>query len=189
MTVFSMRFFRKVRLLLAAWLFASAWLSCAEGISVHSAEVSAMDDGYYLSADFDLDLTPSLEEALTHGVPLTFLLSFDIIQPRWYWFDRTIVDIQQERRLSYNPLTRVYRFSIGSLYLNFNSLDEALQALKRFNRTRIADLSRMKKGENYEARLQLKLDVSRLPKPFQVDAISSNDWKLVTKPQAWKISP
>ena len=41
---------------------------------------------YFLEADFDIVLNPTLEDALNKGVPLYFLLEFELIRPRWYWF-------------------------------------------------------------------------------------------------------
>ncbi len=188
---FSMPYFKKLSLLLMLFgaLFLGVATVRAEGISVRNAEVTATEEGYFLNADFDLELTPALEEALNRGVSLTFTVSMEIIEPRWYWFNKDIVNLRQERRLSFNPLMRVYRFSIGSLYLSFNTLKDALQALTRLNGVRIADPGSMKKGGHYEARTQMRLDVSQLPKPFQVDALSSNDWNLASKPLSWTVSP
>ena len=188
---FSMPYFKKLSLLLTLLvaLFLGVTAVYAEGISVRHAEVIATEDGYFLNEDFDLELTPALEEALNRGVSLTFTVTMEIIEPRWYWFNKNIVNLRQERRISFNPLMRVYRFSIGSLYLSFNTLKDALQALTRLNGVRIADSGSMKKGEHYEARTQMRLDVSQLPKPFQVDALSSNDWNLASKPLSWTISP
>ena len=179
-------FSRCLALLCLLIFSAGSW---SDGISVRNVEVFAAEDGYFINGEFELDLTPALEEALARGVPLTFQVSLDIIEPRWYWFDKDVVTLRQERRISFNPLTRAYRFSIGSLYLGFNSLQDALQSLSRLNRVRIAAPGALRKGSHYEARLQMKLDVARLPKPFQVDALSSNDWNLASKPLSWKISP
>lgn len=180
------KFSRCLALLCLLLWAAGGW---AEGISVREAVVVAAEDGYFMNAEFDLELTTVLEEALTHGVPLTFQVTLDIIEPRWYWFNKEVVTLRQERRLSFNPLTRAYRFSIGSLYLSFNSLQDALQSLARLNHVHIAGAGSLKKGNRYEARLQMKLDVSQLPKPFQVDALSSNDWNLSSRVFDWKITP
>ena len=190
--VFFMQFFRKFSLLLVILGLLAAMAPSsgqAEGITVRQAKIYGTEEGYFADAEFDLELTPALEEALTRGVPLTFKLSLDVIEPRWYWFNKEIVNLRQERRLSFNPLTRVYRFSIGSLYLSFNSLQDALQSLSHVNRLQLAAPGSVAKEHQYEARIQLKLDVSQLPKPFQVDALSSNDWNLASKPLSWKLSP
>lgn len=54
--------------LFAAFVFAFAGLATisahAEGISVKSAELIANEEWYFLNADFNIVLTPALEEAL-----------------------------------------------------------------------------------------------------------------------------
>ncbi len=188
---FSMPYFKRLSILLGVVgiLLLGVAPALAEGISVRQAEISATEEGYFLNADFDLELTPALEEALNRGVSLTFTVTVEVIEPRWYWFNKDIVNLRQERRISFNPLTRVYRFSMGSLYLSFNTLRDALQALTQLNKVRVADPGSMKKGGRYEARAQMRLDVSQLPKPFQVDALSSNDWNLASRPFSWTVTP
>ncbi|MDE1941956.1 MAG: DUF4390 domain-containing protein [Betaproteobacteria bacterium] len=183
---FSAKFSRWLALLSLLLCCVGSW---AEGIAVREAHVFAADDGYFVNAEFGLELTPALEEALSRGISLTFQVSLDVIEPRWYWFNKDVVTLRQERRLSFNPLTRAYRFSIGSLYLSFNSLQDALQSLAQLNRIRLGGPGLLRKGERYEAHLQMKLDVAQLPKPFQVDALSSNEWNLTSRPLTWKITP
>ena len=57
----------------------------AEGIDVRNAALVAGEEGYFLEADFEIALNTTLEEALNKGVPLYFLLEFEVIRPRWYW--------------------------------------------------------------------------------------------------------
>src|SRR5512141_3037647 len=113
-------------------LLAAALLACALGasvaradtIAVRSAEVRVEEDGYYLNAEFELSINPTLEEALHKGVPLYFLLEFELTRPRWYWFDDKILEYSTQYRVSYTPLTRQYRVASGLLGLTFDSIDE-----------------------------------------------------------------
>ena len=36
---------------------------------------------------FALSLSPQLEDAVNKGVPLYFLVEFELLRPRWYWWD------------------------------------------------------------------------------------------------------
>ena len=86
---------------------------------MRGAALVAAEDGYYLEATFEIALTGALEDALNKGVPLHFLLEFELIRPRWYWLNEKVVNYQQRYRLSYNALTRQYRVGVGTLYQNF----------------------------------------------------------------------
>jgi hypothetical protein len=149
----------------------------------------AAEDGYYLEATFDIALTGALEEALNKGVPLHFLVDFELIRPRWYWFSEKLVSRQQRFRLTYNALTRQYRVGVSALYQNFPSLGEALEFLKRVRVREIAEPGALSKEYAYTAALRMRLDTSQLPKPFQVSAVGSRDWNIGSDWYRWTVTP
>jgi len=179
---------RWLRIVLGLLLAASV-LARAEGISLNSATLQLVDEGYELSADFDVRFTPSALEALNKGVPLYFVIEFEINRSRWYWLDETVVRMELPYKLSYNALTRQYRLSVGPLFQNFDSLQEAMQVISRINRRPVARKDALEKGEEYTAALRMHLDTSQLPKPFQLDAITSREWNLSSDWQRWKVIP
>ncbi len=152
-----------------------------DGIEFVDAALESTDEGYRLSSSFNVELTRSLEDALMRGVPLYFVLQVEISRPRWYWFDEVSVKATRTLRLSYNVLTQQYRASIdGSLHRNFTRLDDLLALLRRPGRWIVAEPSALKRDASYTVAVQLALDVSQLPKPIQVSAIGSNDWRLAS---------
>ncbi|NBR27012.1 MAG: DUF4390 domain-containing protein [Betaproteobacteria bacterium] len=161
----------------------------AEGILVRDAALVAAEEGYYLEADFEITLNATLEEALNKGVPLYFLLEFEMIRPRWYWLDDKLVNTQQQYRLAYNALTRQYRLGIGAFFQNFNELNEALSFLSRVRRRQVLELGMLSRGSVYSAAVRMRLDVSQLPKPFQLNALASRDWNLSSDWHRWSVKP
>ena len=106
----------------------------AEGIHIKAAELLQTDGAYVLDASYEVVLSHTLEEALLRGLPLHFVIDFELIQPRSWTFglwSRTVTDLRQQHRLSYNALTRQYRVSFGNLHQNFDTLDEALAVINR----------------------------------------------------------
>jgi hypothetical protein len=178
-----------VRALLAALLLAVAAPVLAEGIEVKSAALVPDDDGWSLEADFDIQFSPRLEEAINRGVPLYFVVEFELARPRWYWLDEKPVQVSQTYKISYTPLLRQYRLSVGNLYQNFTRLDEVTRVLSRLRGWHVADKGALKKDTTYQAGLRMRLDTAQLPKPFQVNAIASRDWTLASDWQRWTINP
>ena len=160
----------------------------AEGIRVKSATFSASDD-YRLDAYFEINLNPTLEEALKKGVPLSFQTEFELTRMRWYWFDEKIVDASWHTKLSYNALTQQYRLTSGTLYQNFDNLSDAVNVLGSLLHRQVIDWNSLKKGADYTGKLRMSLDVSMLPKPFQIDALASNEWSLSSDWYKWKFVP
>ena len=147
------------------------------------------EDGYVLEADFSIALTPPLEDVLSKGVALYFLLEFELIRPRWYWFNDKLVETQSQYRLSYNALTRQYRVGTGSLYQNFATLTDALEVMSRVRRHRDIDPGILKKDTTYVAAVRLRLDTSQLPKPFHLSALGSREWNIASEWYRWTVTP
>ncbi|MBM3357349.1 MAG: DUF4390 domain-containing protein [Betaproteobacteria bacterium] len=176
--------------LAALWMFLAAPVPAhADGIEVRKAALVAAEDRYFLEAEFDISLTHTLEDALNKGVPLHFLLEFELIRPRWYWFNERVANTQQHYRLAYNALTRQYRVAIGTLYQNFGTLAEALAFLSRVRVREIAEPGVVRKDVSYTAAVRMRLDSSQLPRPFQVSAVGSREWSVSSEWHRWTVSP
>jgi hypothetical protein len=173
-------------ILLTALLWSSAVF--AEGITVNKAEVRVGEDSYQLAADFKINLSAVVEQALSHGVAIYFVSEFSITRSRWYWLDEQIAKTEQVTKLTYNVLTRQYRISRGALYQNFPSLGEALQMVQRQSASPIA-AAMLKKNGTYLAGARLKLDIAQLPKLLQVNALTNKDWELDSDWYRWVIRP
>ena len=161
----------------------------ADRIDVQKATLEAAEDGYVLEADFQIELTPVLDDALSKGVPLHFTFEFELIRPRWYWFNERIAGARQQYRLSYNALTRQYRVAVRALHQNFATLTEALEFMSRVRLREIAEPGALARGYTYTAAVRLRLDTSQLPRPFQITAVGSRDWSISSDWHRWTLSP
>ena len=159
----------------------------AEGISVNRAEARLSDDGYQLSASYDINLTFAAQQALERGVPLYFVGEFLLTRPRWYWLDEEIFQGEQTVKLSYNVLTRQYRISRGALFQNFAGLEDALNILARQS-SAVIPAELVEKNKSYIAAARLRLDVAQLPKLLQVNALTGKDWTLNSDWYRWAIN-
>ncbi len=180
----------RVLLLLAAWisLLLAISTACAEGIAFRKAEAHFSDGSYQLSADFDISFNFVAEQALTRGVPLYFVSEFTLTRPRWYWLDEIVAQSEQTIKLSYNSLTSQYRITRGSLFQNFASLNEALNSIKHQSVSIQAELLK-KRDVSHIAAVRIHLDVTQLPKPLQVNALTNNDWTFDSDWYRWIVRP
>lgn len=161
----------------------------ADGIEVKQSALVAAEEGYYLEAEFEIALTPILEDALNKGVPLYFSVEFVLTRPRWYWFNEKLANARQLYRLSYNALTRQYRVGVGTLYQNFPSLPEALAFMSQVRLRDIIEPGALAKGESYVAELRMRLDITQLPRPFQVSAVGTREWSVSSDWHRWTVAP
>jgi hypothetical protein len=169
-------------------LFASP-AARADEIEITEARLNVTDDGVALAADFSFDLNARLAEVVTNGVPLYFVVEFELTRPRWYWFDEKAAAKRLQLRLSYHPLSRHYRLSTGVLQQNYATLEEALNVLRRVRNWLVVERTASLADANYEAAVRMRLDVTLLPKPFQLSAITSRELNLESNWRRFTVRP
>ncbi|CAN5295695.1 DUF4390 domain-containing protein [soil metagenome] len=163
----------------------------AEGILAQHASLGVNDEGWVIDADFAVELSPVLVDAVQRGVALYFVVDVEVRRPRWYWFADKPIDQQIPMRLTWNALTRQYRVMLGAgpLAQRYDELGEVEQALGRLRAWKIADRSTLRVGEVYEVAVRMRLDTQQLPKPFQLSAITNRDWALQSEWLRFNMSP
>ena len=159
----------------------------------HAADLTQLsieraEDGVYLSAVVRFDLPVAVEDALSKGIPMFFVAEADVYQNRWYWADRRVASATRTIRLAYQPLTRRWRVNIVSglinssaglratLNQNYDSLTEAMSAVQRLSRWRIADNAEIDSDGVHRMEFTFNLDLSQLPRPFQIGVLGQKDW-------------
>lgn len=167
-------------------LFYALLLACTLGLTQsHAADITTLqvalapgDGGYRLSASYDFTLNRRLEDSLVRGVPLYFTTDVQLTRKRWYWLDEVAISVSRTTRIVYNVLTSQYHVSVeGQLQRSFATLDDALALIRRPARWTIADKNALQPATQYTVSSRLRLDVSQLPKPFQINAINDSDWR------------
>ncbi len=164
--------------------------SAAAPTEITQLRVERADDGVYLSANVRFDVPAVVEDALLKGIAIFFVVEADIYRDRWYWTDPRVASAARTLRLAYQPLTGRWRVNIVSglitsssglratLNQNYETLPEALSAIQRLTRWKIADASEIEADANYALELNFRLDLSQLPRPFQIGVAGQRDWTI-----------
>ena len=88
-------------------LMAQSAYANSTSLTIRTAELVAVDDGYVLNADVDMKFSAKVEEAISKGFVLNFLVEFQLAKPRKYWFDDEVVTVVHALALSYHALSRL----------------------------------------------------------------------------------
>lgn len=168
------------------WLFVGlAHVHAQAPADISQIKLDRVEDAIQLSAQIQFELPSAVEDALLKGIPMVFVAEADVLRERWYWYDKKIVSVQRNMRLSYQPLTRRWRLNIYSgagapvgLTLNqsFDSLAQALSVIKRLTSWRVVDVADLDSSVKYRLEFRFRLDLSQLPRPFQIGTIGQQDW-------------
>lgn len=181
-------------LCLGAWLVLLA--SGAFAAELEQLRTERADDGVYLSAVVQFELPPVVEDALNKGIPMFFVVEADIYRDRWYWTDRRVSSATRTIRLAYQPLTRRWRVNIvaglinssaglrATLNQNYDTLPEALSLVQRLSRWKIAEPGEIDTDASHTLEFSFRLDLSQLPRPFQIGVAGQRDWNIAVQDNA-----
>jgi hypothetical protein len=151
--------------------------------------VQRVDGELELSAEVQFELSAQIEDALHKGIPMFFVADAEIVRERWYWTDKTVAHATRYMRLAYQPLTRRWRLNVGprpidqsgvgvTLAQTFDDLPEALASVRRLARWQIAHAADLSADRDHVLRFRFSLDVSQLPRPFQIGAVGQSEWSI-----------
>ena len=172
---------------LASWMPVPARAQSAGSVTDLQLDLTA--GGLFLSAYMDFELPAQVQEALHKGISVYFVAEAEVVRERWYWSDKPVAHAVRYLRLSYQPLTRRWRLNQSSvpftgvglgvaLGQTFDELADALSAMQRIARWRIADPGVLEPGARNVVHYQFRLDMSQLPRPFQIGAMGRSGWSL-----------
>ena len=183
---FITRLLKSSKTLIVPLLLAVSLNAAGEGISATRAEAKLTHAGQLsVSSRFRTDLPDQLKEALKQGVPLHFNLSWQLSAPSVasykFKFDQLLNnDSTIQYKLSFHPLTNRYRVTVGTFSTEYDTLETALRAVgavanwKVLSKGALSDVA----AKDTKAEIRLLLTTAKLPKPFQINALTSKNWHL-----------
>ncbi len=156
---------------------------------VHVRGVVSQQGEMLVSTRFNVSLPNQLGNALKQGVSLNFKLVFSLDAPTYTAYKLKVSNWFAEGasvnyKLSYNPLiTKGYRVRVGSLTVGeYATLDEALRRIGGISNWLVLSkgtLTDISVGD-IRATVRFSLTMDDLPKPFQINALTSRKWNLDT---------
>ncbi len=164
----------------------------AQATEVTQLKMERSDEGVYLSASVQFDLPAVVEDAMLKGIPMFFVAEADIFRDRWYWYDKRVTTATRTMRLAYQPLTRRWRLNVlpgaisvtglrASFSQNYDSLPDAISSIQRLSRWRIADAAEVEADVRHKVEFRFRLDLSQLPRPFQIGVAGQKDWTIAVE--------
>ena len=179
----------KLSIFFSLWMalfFPSSIVAADNSLIIKTAEINSQFEAYFLNADFDLSFNDDLDEAIRKGIPINFVIEFELKKPRKYWFDEEVAKKTKEILLSYHALSKQFILAESeNRLIAFDNLTQAKNELKRIKNWRIFDKSQIDDTEKYSAYLLVKFDQTKLPKQLQADITSNQEWQLASKQFQW----
>jgi len=164
-------------------------IAYAEGIKLRQLQLEPVEQNWVINASYQIDLPPELSDAVKKGITFHFLTEFNVTRGRWYWFEEKPITANKYIKLSFQPLTQVYRVNVGALTISATTLEEALIQVGAIAGWQVAELSALDNGRQYDGAIRMRLDLSQLPKPFQINALNAREWNLSSDWHQFSMTP
>ena len=172
-----------------AWSHGTPARAEAPVTEISAFRIEREGEAILLTANVKFELSAAVQDALLKGVPMVFVAEADTFRDRWYWTNKRVLSAERHMRLAYQPLTRRWRLNVASglitqaglalaLNQNFDSLSDALAALQRLSRWKIGDISDQDLEQRHYVEFRFRLDMSQLPRPFQIGTLGQTDWNI-----------
>ena len=172
-----------------AWSHGTPARAEAPVTEISAFRIEREGEAILLTANVKFELSAAVQDALLKGVPMVFVAEADTFRDRWYWTTKRVLSAERHMRLAYQPLTRRWRLNVASglitqaglalaLNQNFDSLSDALAALQRLSRWKIGDISDQDLEQRHYVEFRFRLDMSQLPRPFQIGTLGQTDWNI-----------
>ena len=136
------------------------------------------EEGVLLSYAVNLELSRSVDEALSKAVPLFFVAEAEVFRNRFYWRDQRVARAVRVWRIVYQPLTSTYRVTFLGLSQNYATREEAFAAIARGAHWKIAEPAQIEEGSRHYVEFNFRLDISLLPRPLQIGIGGQADWSM-----------
>ena len=158
-------------------------------LDVRTASVVSMSGIYYLDAWVEYRLSTDARGALDAGVPLTFDLDVEFIDPRWYWADEVVGRLTQSHRLQYHALSERYIvLNVNSGEQNtFATLFSALDFLGRIGKLPLIDATLLNPNNVHDVRIRALLRIEAVPDPWGVLIFWRRGWSLRSEWYRWSM--
>lgn len=175
---------------LGAWLLAAPAVWAQNSVAeLTELRTERRESALYLTAQLKLELAPAVEDALIKGLAVHFVAEAELMRDRWYWYDRKVGMASRYYRLAFQPLTRRWRLNVsnepiagvglaGSISQSFEHLPDALAVIRRQSGWKIAEMADVSPDARQYIAYRFWLDISQLPRPFQIAAGNQAEWSL-----------
>jgi hypothetical protein len=165
--------------------------AAAAGITMERLSIHAEKGLYLMDGEIRYDFGEAAFKALSHGVPLNFVIEMEIRQRRDYFWDSAVAEVRENFRVEHHALTD--RYLVVNLNTDvqrsFRTIEDAARALGHVERVPVIDRQFLDLQASYYVRARVRLETGALPPPLRLVAHFSPQWWLSTPWRVMELRP
>jgi hypothetical protein len=162
----------------------------ADGFTIEEAHATFNQTALSVDAQFDLQLSEAVTDALHNGVSLQLITTLDLFTRRPYIWDPRIARWAFTQQIRYHSLTNRYILTSPQQKesRSYSSLDDLFSDIESFSfQSDILGDTLPESKSGYKLQLRIALDNTVLPTPLRIMTYISPAWKLRSDIQEWPV--
>jgi hypothetical protein len=165
------------------WLIISLLLltpaSQAEELQSNQLVPNVQLDQLFINAQIALDLTPTMEEALAHGISLEYTIEISLRDPDQPFWRNPVNSKRTRVKVAYDSLKRTYLLTNLTLqrFSTDRDLKRTMNTLGNLQDIPLISLSQLQSGHTYQIRVQAQLERDALPNALRLSTLFDRDWR------------
>jgi hypothetical protein len=178
------------RIVIATATAVVAGIALAAGFTVREITPQEVGTSLRLNGSVVLDLTAQVEEALSNGIPLDFVIDARLYRRRALIWDETLQTWRLRRHLYYHALSGQYVLGNDGVRQSrggYSSLSDALRESGQLEDVVLPLQQPLAPDGDYRLGVRVSLDIEALPPLLRPVAYTSRAWDLNSGWTTWKV--
>lgn len=142
--------------------------SLAEAKNAYVSDVVVTNTRHQLFVYFSVNncFTSEMNKAIQNGIPTTFNFFVTLSQKKRFWFDSKVANLRFSHTIKYDNLKEIYNVTLSEQNgktVTVKSYERAQKLMEDVVGVRVASLSSLHRGDDYQLRMMAQLGKIKLP--------------------------
>ena len=141
-------------------------ISLAEQAYLSNVVVTNSRDHMLVYFSVNNCFTPDMNRAIDSGLQTTFTFFIQLYEKRSFWWDKKIVSTKINHSIKYNHLKKNYELTLSGKsgpVIKVDEFEKAKELMAQVSAVKVVEMSKLKKGKDYQLQLMAQLDKIKLP--------------------------
>ena len=157
--------------------FFSNSLQANIGITIDDVSARVTEHVVTVDCDVTYEVDKTIEEALSNGVELAFILDIELVEENQYWLNQNVGSFSYMFFLKYHALSQQYILKDRHNERSFPDLYSAFYYQSRIKDIELANIDKLDLEKKYFIKARARLATEILPLPLRIKSYFTREWR------------
>ena len=147
------------------------------GITIDDISARVIDHVVTVDCDVTYEVDERIEEALSNGVEVAFILDIELVEENQYWMNQNVGSFSYMFFLKYHALSQQYILKDKNIERSFPDLYSAFYYQSRIKNIELINIDALDLEKKYFIRARARLASEMLPLPLRIKSYFASEWR------------